>query len=57
MKKITSSSNFDSKLPENIGKKLRMPSKSRVTRRRLTKPKKNCGVKFVPIVVKEENII
>ena len=34
-----------------------MPSWSRVTRRRLIKPKKHSGVKFVPIVAKEENII
>ena len=34
-----------------------MLSWSRVTRRRLIKPKKHSGIKFVPIVAKEENII
>ena len=53
----TSSSSFDSKLPENIGKKSRMPSWSRVTRRKLIKPKKHSGTKFVPIIAKEENIV
>ena len=53
----TNSSSFDAKLTDEFWQKPRMPSWSRINRRKWIEPKKRNGTKFVPFVQKEENIV